>query len=186
METGDHGVHDVGALQHVSTFLPLQISVSCGATYLLVAQPGEPVLGSSKKLPLIDTTELSIDLEVLLIEHLEDRVEETGQRSVVGLLDNLSTSLLGVVLGNESRELVDIHDVVGALLVGAAEDELELVGRDTDGLQESGDGALIVLGAEADELDGRLEVVEDGMDVGEENDDMAAGGEQLGDLDGGN
>lgn len=155
-------------------------------TYLLVAQPGKPVLGSSKQLPLIDTTKLSIDLEVLLVEDLENGVEETGKRSVVGLLDNLSASLLGVVLGDEGRELVDIHDVVGALLVGAAKDELELVGRDADGLQESGDGALIVLGAVANELDGGLEVVEDGVNIGEENNDMAAGGEQLGDLDGGN
>ena len=156
------------------------------ATNLLVAQPGEPLLGSSEQLPLINTTELSIDLEVLLVENLKDGVEETGKRSVVGLLDNLSTSLLGVVLRDKSRELVDIHDVVGALLVGAAKDELELVGRDADGLQEGGDGALIVLGTVANELDGGLEVVEDGVDIGEEDDDMAAGGKQLGDLDGGN
>lgn len=155
-------------------------------TYLLVAQPGKPVLGSSKQLPLIDTTKLSIDLEVLLVENLENGVEEAGKRSVVGLLDNLSAGLLGVVLGDEGRELVDIHDVVGALLVGAAKNELELVGRDTNGLQEGGDGALIVLGAVANELDGGLEIVENGVDIGEEDDNMAAGGEQLGDLDGGN
>ena len=103
-------------------------------TYLLVAQPGKPVLSSSKQLPLINTTELSINLEVLLVENLEDGVEETGKRSVVGLLDNLSTRLLGVVLRDKGRELVDIHNVVGTLLVGATKDELELVGRHTDGL----------------------------------------------------
>ena len=78
--------------------------------YLPVSQPGQPVLRSSKQLSLIYTTKLSIDLEVLLVENLENGVQETGQWRVVRLLNDLGTGLLGVVFRHNRAELVDIHD----------------------------------------------------------------------------
>ena len=52
-------------------------------------------------------------------------------------------------------------------------------------MEEGGDNEAVVFGAELDELDGRFEVVEEAMDVGEENLDVAAGLEELCDLEDG-
>jgi hypothetical protein len=43
----------------------------------------------------------------------------------------------------------------------------------------------VEFGAVHDQLEGCLQVVEEAVDVGEEDGDIAAGGEELGDLDGG-
>ncbi len=52
-----------------------------------------------------------------------------------------------------------------ALLVGAAQDELELVGRHTNGLEDCCDAELIVLGSVVDKFDGGLEVVEEPVTI---------------------
>lgn len=150
--------------------------------YLLVSQPGQPVLCSSKQLPLVHTTELSIDLEVFLVEDLEDGVQETGQRRIVRLLDNFGAGLLCVMFGHNRAELVNIHDaeyrvspcrpdtplgdvLCGALLVGAAQDKLQLVGWHADSLEDLGHAKLVVGGAVVDQLNRSLEVVKKAMAV---------------------
>ena len=68
-------------------------------------------------------------------------------------------------------------------MVAASEDELKLVEGHADGFEHGFDDHAIVLGAVVNELDGRLEVVEECMDVGEEDLYVAAGAEKVGELD---
>lgn len=89
------------------------------------------------------------------------------------------------MLGNDRRQLVDVHDVLGALLVRAALDKLELLGGHADGLEDGGDDVAVVLDTQLYQLDGRLQVIEEAVDIGEQDRDMAAGGQVLGDFDGG-
>ena len=53
----------------------------------------------------------------------------------------------------------------GALLVGAAQDKLELVGWDADSVEDGIDAELVVGGAVVDELNRSLEVVKEAMAV---------------------
>lgn len=64
--------------------------------------------------------------------------------------------------------------------------KLELLGRHADGLEDGADDESVELDAQLDQLDGGLEVVEEAVDVGKEDRHMAASGEVLGNLDGGN
>jgi hypothetical protein len=70
-------------------------------------------------------------------------------------------------------------------LVGRAEDEAQLVCGHAYSLQHRRDDEAVILGALLDDFDWGLEVVEKGVDVGEEDGHFAAGGEVLRDLDGG-
>lgn len=53
------------------------------------------------------------------------------------------------------------------------------------GFEEGGDDIAVVFGAEVDEFDGRFEVVEEAVDVGEEDFDVAAGAQEVGEFDDG-
>lgn len=66
--------------------------------HLLVAKLGVPLGRRGEQLPLIKTTELSVHIQVLLVEDLQERVQQTTQRTIVGLLDDLSTGALRIVL----------------------------------------------------------------------------------------
>lgn len=156
-----------------------------GSCYLLVSELGQPLLGSNEEFTLVKTSKLGIDVQVLLVQDLQNRVEQARQRRIVGLLDNLGAGPLRVVLGDDRRQLVDVHDVLGALLVRAALDKLELLGGHADGLEDGGDDKAVVFNSQLDQLDGGFQVVEEAVDVGEQDRDMAAGGQVLGDFDGG-
>jgi hypothetical protein len=122
---------------------------------------------------------LDLDIEVFLVEGLEQRVQEPTERRALGLLDDLGAGLLGIVLGCDGAQPVLVQVVLGLVLVGGAGDELEAVGGDADGLEDGVDDARIVVGAVRDEVDGRFEVVEEGVDVGEEDDDVDPGLEEV-------
>lgn len=88
------------------------------------------------------------------------------------------------MLGDQRAQLVDIHNILGALLVGAAKHKLELVGGHSDGLEDSSYGTSVEFGTVLDKFNRGFEVVEESVDVGEEHRDIAAGSEELGDFDG--
>lgn len=119
---------------------------------------------------------------MLFVQRLHERVDESAERRVGHLLDHLRPGFLGVVLRHHRAQPEQVHDVVGRELVGAAEHELELIDGHLDGLEQRGDDEAVVFGAELDQLDGRFEVVEEAMDVGEEDLDSAAGAQEMGDL----
>lgn len=99
----------------------LYLSRRVRSTNLLVSELRQPILGSNKQLALVETSELSINIQVLLIKdlqtqysaqrfylyqqhnmpYLENGVEQTRQRRIVRLLDHLSTSPLGIVLRDD-------------------------------------------------------------------------------------
>lgn len=151
--------------------------------YLLVSELGQPLLGSNEEFALVKTSKLGINVQVLLVQDLQNRVEQARQRRIVGLLDNFGAGSFRVVLRDDRRQLVDVHDVLGALLVRAALDKLELLGGHADGLEDGGDDETVVLDAQLDQLDGRFQVIEEAVDIGEQDRDMAAGGQVLGDFD---
>lgn len=130
---------------------------------LLVSEPRKPLLCCSKELPLILTSKLDIDVEVLLVQHLEDGVKETGQGRIVSLFDDFSASLLSIVFRDDGAELVDVHDILWTLLVGAAENETKLRRWYADGLEDGCYHMAVVFGAVLDELDRGLEVVKESM-----------------------
>ena len=61
---------------------------------------------------LIHTTELEVDIEVLLVECLQARVQKTTEQWTLNLLDNLGTGLLGIVLCYNGTKLVVIEVVL--------------------------------------------------------------------------
>ena len=144
-EAGHHEVHEVGAL--------------------LVANLGEVLLGVSENLALVDATKLEVDAEVLLVERLEERVQEAGQEGRRDLLDDLCAGLARIVLGRDRRQLVLVEVVLGVVLVRRADDKLELVEREVERAEDGGDDAAVVVDARLDELNRRLEVVKEGVDV---------------------
>lgn len=132
-----------------------------------------------------NTSQLSVNLEMLLVQHLKDRVEETTQRRALGLLNDLRPSFPRIMLRDQRGQLVHVHDELGALLVGASEDELQLLCGNAHGLEDRPDDFLVVLRAALDQLEGSLEGVQEAVDVCEKDHDLALCGEQLGDLQGG-
>lgn len=161
------------------------LSNDYGNAYLLVAKLGVPLGRRGEQLALVKTTELSVHIQVLLVKDLQEGVQETTQGTIVGLLDNLSTGALRIVLRNHGGQSVDVHHVVSVLLVRAAANEAQFFGRDTDGLQQSGNGVFIVFRAVLDDLEGRLQGIQVGVQIGDQNGHLRAGGEELGDLYGG-
>lgn len=130
------------------------------------------------------TSKLCVNVQVLFIQNLQNRVEQATERRVASLLDHLGAGLLGVVLRHQRGQLVEIHDIFRCLLVGAALDEAQLLGRHADGLEHGGNDKAVEVYALLDEFDRGLEVVEEAVDISEKNGDIAAGSEELGDLDG--
>lgn len=61
-----------------------------------------------------------------------------------------------------------------------------MVNGDVDGFEEGGDDEAVVVGAMLDELDRGFKVVEEAVDVGEEDFDVAASAEEVCDLEDGN
>jgi hypothetical protein len=119
---------------------------------LLVADLGQDILCKSENLALIDATELHVNVKVLLIEGLHERVEKTRERGVVSLFYDFSTSPLCVVLRSDRRQAEHIHHVIWLELVGRAQDELKTIDGNIDGLEERGNREAIIFGAELDEL----------------------------------
>lgn len=89
------------------------------------------------------------------------------------------------MLRDQRRHLVHVHDILGALLERTAQDDPELLRRHADRLERRDDDVSVELGAVRDQLERRFEVVEKAVDVGEEDRHIAAGSQELGDLDGG-
>jgi len=132
---------------------------------LLVADLGQVLLGVGEDLALVDAAKLEVDAEVLLVERLEERVQEARQERRRDLLDDLGAGLARIVLRGDRRELVLVEVVLGVVLVRRADDELELVEREVERAEDGDDEAAVVLNTRLDELDRRLEVVEEGVDV---------------------
>jgi hypothetical protein len=145
----------------------------------LVAELGESFFSQSKDLALIDTTELYVDIEILLVKCLHKRVEEATEWRIFCLLDNFGTRLLRVTLACCRCKPQNIHHVLGRQLEARTQDELKLVYWDANGLEQRGDSVAVVFCAVLDEFDGCLEVVEEAMDIGEEDFDVAASGKEL-------
>lgn len=57
-----------------------------------------------------------------------------------------------------------------------------LGGINADSLEHRGDGEAVVLGAVLDNLDRGLQVVEEAMDIGQEDCDVGAGAQEVGEL----
>jgi phosphosulfolactate phosphohydrolase-like enzyme len=110
---------------------------------------------------------------------LHEWVEEARQRGVLSLLDNLSAGLLCVVLRGYRGQTQNVHHVVWLEFIGGAKDELKAVDGDVDGLEERGDYEAVVFGAELDELNRRFEVIEEAVNIGKEDLDVAACSEEL-------
>jgi len=162
VERGNHGVHEVDTL---------------GVTDL-----GKESLGIGEDLTLIDTTELSINLKVLLIKSLKKRIEHTREERGSDLLDNLSTSLLGVTLGGESSELVDVKRELSRELEVGTLDEAELLDRDADRLEHSLNDGLVVLSASDKEIPRSLLVIKVSVKISEEDGHLTTSTEEISDL----
>jgi hypothetical protein len=60
---------------------------------LAVTDAGQVLAGEHEDLALVDATELNVDVEVLLVQRLEDRVQQVGHQRGRGHLHHLGTSL---------------------------------------------------------------------------------------------
>lgn len=92
---------------------------------LLVAQLRQIFLGIRENLSLISTAELRIHLEVLFVQHLQTGIQKSGQQRMFDLLDNLSASLLCIVLRYDRRQFVHVQRVLLAQLIVCAANEPE-------------------------------------------------------------
>ena len=130
---------------------------------------------------------------------------------MLDLFNDLGAGLARVVLRNDGAEAVDVQGVLLAQLVLGAADEFELIKGNADGLEHAFDGVFVVLGAELEQIPGCLEergnlsdfaegsfrcgcisiefgpadylhVVQVCVKVGEQNGDLASGGEKVSDL----
>ncbi len=72
---------------------------------------------------------------------------------------------------------------LGCLLVATTQHELQLVGRDANRLEESPDNLFVEFGARVDKLERGFKVVEETVDSGQQDRNVAAGLEELGNLD---
>lgn len=70
------------------------------------------------------------------------------------------------MLRNHRGEFEHVHDVLGALLVGAALHELQFSSRYAYSLQYRGNCEPIERDPVFNQFDGRLEIVEKSMDIG--------------------
>lgn len=98
------------------------------------------------------------------------------------MFDDFRASLLCVVLACDRGELIDVHDIFGRFLVARAEYELKLVGLDPNSLKKGSDNLPVVFSSGVDEFDRGLQVIQERVDIGEEDDHLAVSSEELGDL----
>lgn len=123
---------------------------------LPVAQLGMPFRGCGEQFSLIHTTELHINIQILFVQHLENRVEQTAQRRVRGLFDDLGGRLARIVLRHQSRQPEHIHAVFRRGLVRAAEDKPKLFGGNPHCLQHGSNDELVVFRSMFDDFDRAL------------------------------
>lgn len=114
---------------------------------------------------LINAAELEVNAEVLLVERLHTRVDQAGQQCALDLLHDLRTGLLGIVLGDRCAQTEVVHSVLGIELVRGSLDKDELFCRNAERLQDSEDHFLVVQRALLDEIERRLQVVEECMNI---------------------
>ena len=110
----------------------------------------------------LTSAQLAISVQVLLIKDLENGVKQTRQWRIACLLDNLlngltwaihtpvgskydylRAGLLGSALRDHGGHAVHVHDILGGLLVAASEDEVQLGGIDSNGLDEGCDNISV-------------------------------------------
>ncbi len=105
-EAGHHGVHQVHAL--------------------LESQRRQHLLRQHEDLALIDAAELRIRVQVLFIERLQARVDETGDERVLHLLDHICASFARIVNGDGGQQAKDVGGVRPVKEKMKAEDERRL------------------------------------------------------------
>lgn len=131
---------------------------------------------------LVNTSELNVDVEILLVKRLKTGVEEGAHQGRLGLLDDVGTGVLGGLDSREGVELVHVHGVLGGELVAGASHELEFVGRDAEGGEDGLEEVRVVLDTVLENLHGRLVGIEEGVQVGQEDLDVDTSVQKVGDL----
>ena len=149
---------------------------------LLVSDGGQKLGGEHKNLALIDTTKLSIAIEVLFVECLQQGIEQAREARRIALLHNICSSLLRIAFRNEGCQAVHVHRVLVRRLVRCAAHKLEAIDRHADGEQHLLDDLFVIDRAMCEQLFRRLEIVEVGMQIGKQNGHLAAGTQEISDL----
>jgi len=102
------------------------------------------------------------------------------------LLDDLGASFGGIVTRNRCAQSEQVHKVSCAAfasrLVSTTQNELELGDVDVDGLQCCRHAMLVVFCSEHDQVDGRLEIVEKAVHIGQQHLDLASRRQELSNL----
>lgn len=163
LQTRNHGVHQVSAL--------------------LVAQLRQQRFCEGENLALIHAAELKVHIEVLLIEGLQARVQHRGKQGRSHLLDDFCSCLFGVVLARQSSSTVHVHRVSFCQLIFRSNNENQSLRWHADGAEHGNQDVLVELHTVLDELNGRLEVIEKGVDVGQQDLDHDARSQEVCDLD---
>lgn len=147
-----------------------------------VSERWEALLREREDLSLVHSSKLRVDVEVLLIQRLQQRVQHAAQTGRLRLLHNLSAGLLRIALSGDGGELVHVERVLARQLILRAAHKLELLNRHADGEQHLLDDCLIVVGAVLQQLPRRLLIVQVRVQVGEEDRDLAARAKKISDL----
>ena len=79
---------------------------------LMVSQYRQLFFREKEYFPLIQSAELRVHVEVVLVQGLETRVQETREGGVGGLFDDFGTGFAGVVFGACCAETEDVHGVL--------------------------------------------------------------------------
>ena len=114
---------------------------------------------------LVRTSKLKIDAEVLLVECLQPRVNQPAQQRALNLFHDLRSRLFRIVLRHERAELVVIQIVLSRELVAGAQHKRQLRRGYPERGEHGAEDELVVFRAVGDEVEGCLEVVEEGVDV---------------------
>lgn len=103
---------------------------------------------------LIGASKLEVTVQVLLVQRLKSRVQQSTKQGTRNLLHNLRSSLFRVVLRNGRAQSVIIHVVGFGELVRGADDELETVDWNGERFEYGFEEEGVVRYAVFDELDG--------------------------------
>ena len=134
-----------------------------------VADLGQVLLGEHEDLALVRAAELRVHVQVLLVQSLQLGVENAADLGIRHLLHDFRSGLDSVVLRHQGGQAVHVERVVGLQLVLRSGDELQLVNGDAQRAHHGLDDALVVGGAELQQLPCGLHVVQVGVEVGEED-----------------